>query len=82
MDLVSGLLCGHIDQPSKIGVIFQTLSAMFELSCPLLHHAVRRDNSPWCFYHVLADLWGLYAFEMEVVDNYIKVDVVHFLRWS
>ena len=39
-NLGNGLLCGDRDWPSPMGVIFQTLPAMFEFSSPLLRHAV------------------------------------------
>ena len=50
MNLGNGLLYGDGDWPSRTGVVFQTLPAMFEFSSPLLHHAVPlfdHHGSPW-----------------------------------
>ena len=40
INLGYGFLCGDVEWPSRTGVLFQTLPAMFEFSTPLLHHAV------------------------------------------
>ena len=46
MNLGNGLLCGYGDWPSRMEVVFQTLTASFEFGSPLLHHAVLRGFLP------------------------------------
>ena len=46
MNLGNGLLCSDFDWPSPTGVVFQTITAKFEFSILLLHHAVSRGILP------------------------------------
>ena len=46
MNLGNGLLCSDCDWPSPTGVVFQTITATFEFSILLLHHAVWRGILP------------------------------------
>ncbi len=49
LDLVSGLLCGDADWPSRTGAILQALFVMFEWSSPPFHHAVKNAVDIMCF---------------------------------
>lgn len=86
IDLVKTLMCGDNDWPSTTGVIFQALSAMFELSTPLLLHTLRKGilrlppcprESLW-----LVSLWDLAIFNYRKQKYHKTSNILHKLSKS